>query len=271
MKLKFKFLFILFIIFSFFYSFKQFKVYAKKEIVVGLDENLPPMGFKDQNNQIIGFDIDLAKEVFKDDYEKITFQPIDWDSKELELNSGKIDVIWNGLSKTPEREKSMLLTKPYLKNRQVVLVRADSTINSVNDLENKTICVQKGSTGAETLSKHKICSKLKQTIELETIINCLNEIETKKSDAAVVDEVVAKYFLKKLNKNEFKVLDEELSSEFYVVAVKNKNEKLKNLIEKKLNELYVSKKASQISEKWFGEDIFYWENESLKEDSNEQN
>lgn len=271
MKLKFKFLFILFIIFSFFYSFKQFKVYAaKKEIVIGLDENLPPMGFKNENNQIVGFDIDLAKEVFKDDYEKVTFQPIDWDSKELELNSGKIDVIWNGLSKTPEREKSMLLTKPYLKNRQVVLVRADSTINSVNDLENKTICVQKGSTGAETLSKHKICSKLKQTIELETIINCLNEVETKKSDAAVVDEVVAKYFLKKLNKNEFKVLDEELSSEFYVVAVKNKNEKLKNLIEEKLNKLYISKKASQISEKWFGEDIFYWQNESLKEDSNKK-
>ena len=72
------------------------------------------MGFKSENGEIIGFDIDLANEVFKNDYAKVIFQPIDWDSKGFELNSNKIDVIWNGLSETPDRKESMLLTKnPY--------------------------------------------------------------------------------------------------------------------------------------------------------------
>lgn len=97
------------------FNFKASALNLKNEIIFGLDINVPPMGFLSENNEIIGFDIDLAKEVFVD--KKVTFQPIDWDAKELELNSGKIDVIWSGMSKTPEREQNMLLTKPYMKSR----------------------------------------------------------------------------------------------------------------------------------------------------------
>ena len=243
----------------------------EKKIIIGLDINVPPMGFKSETSEIIGFDIDLANEVFKNNYEKVIFQPIDWDSKEFELNSNKIDVIWNGLSETPDRKESMLLTNPYLKNRQVILVRKNSEINSFENLKNKIICVQKGSTGADALAEHKISGKIKQTVELENMVNCLNEVETGKSDATVVDEVVAKYYLNKLGENKFKILNEELSSEFYVIAVKKGNLELKEFIEQKLDEIYKSGKASEISEKWFGQDIFYWQNESSNKNSGKKN
>ena len=257
MKINFKFLIIFLIIFSFLSNFNFVNTYAKdkkekkEKIVIGLDINVPPMGFKSENGEIIGFDIDLANEVFKNNYEKVIFQPIDWDSKEFELNSNKIDVIWNGLSETPDRKESMLLTKPYLKNRQVILV--------------------KGSTGADALAEHKISGAIKQTVELENMVNCLNEVETGKSDATVVDEVVAKYYLNKLGENKFKILNEELSSEFYVIAVKKGNLELKEFIEQKLDEIYKSGKASEISEKWFGQDIFYRQNENSSKNSSKKN
>jgi His/Glu/Gln/Arg/opine family amino acid ABC transporter permease subunit len=231
----------------------------KNEITVGLDINVPPMGFLSEKNEIIGFDIDLAKEVFAG--KKIVFQPIDWDAKELELNSDKIDVIWNGMSKTPEREQNMLLTKSYMKNRQIVIVNKNSEIENLNDFKNRTICVQKGSTGACTLKNHEIIKQVKEIVELENMVNCLNEVETFKSDAAVVDEVVAKYYLneKGLSEN-FKVLDQEISTEDYVIAVKKGNTELRDEIEKQLSALQESGKAEKISQKWFGTNLFSWEN-----------
>lgn len=273
MKISFKFLIIFLIVLSFISNCDFINTYAKDKkdkIVIGLDINVPPMGFKSEKGEIVGFDIDLANEVFKSNYEKIIFQPIDWDSKEFELNSNKIDVIWNGLSETPDRKESMLLSKPYLKNRQIVIVRKDSEINSLENLKNKIICVQKGSTGADTLAEHKISGEIEQTVELENMVNCLNEVETRKSDATIVDEIVAKYYLNKLGEDKFKILDQELSSEFYVVAVKKGNFELKEFIESKLDEIYKSGIASKISKKWFGQDIFYWQDENSNKSSSKK-
>lgn len=228
------------------------------EIVVGLDVNVPTMGFINENNEIVGFDIDLAKEAFCD--KKIIFQPIDWDSKELELNSGKIDVIWNGLSQTPEREQNMLLTKTYMKNRQIVIVNKNSKIENIEDLKDKVVCVQKGATGAEAFKKHKISEQVKEIIELENMINCLNEVETLKSDATVVDEVIAKYYLNKKGFAEnFKILNQEISIENYAIAVKKDNFELKNEIENRLSALDKSGKGAEISRKWFGSNLLFQE------------
>ena len=231
----------------------------KNEIIVGLDINVPPMGFLSENNEIIGFDIDLAKEVFRD--KKVIFQPIDWDAKELELNSGKIDVIWNGMSKTPEREQNMLLTKPYMKNRQIVIVNKNSSVKNLEDLQNKTVCVQKGSTGGVAFRNHEVSHRVKNIVELENMVNCLNEVETSKSDATVVDEVVAKYYLNRMGLVEnFKILNQEISIEDYVIAVKKGNTELKDEIENGLSVLKKSGKAEEISEKWFGADLFFFGN-----------
>ncbi|MDR0404616.1 MAG: ABC transporter permease subunit [Oscillospiraceae bacterium] len=256
---------------TFVFSFKT--VALKNEIIVGLDVNVPPMGFLSENNEIVGFDIDLAREIFSG--KKIIFQPIDWDAKELELNSGKIDVIWNGMSKTPEREQNMLLTKPYMKNRQIVIVNKNSEIENLEDLQNKTICVQKGSTGSDAFKNHEISNKVKNIIELENMVNCLNEVETFKSDATVVDEVVAKYYLneKGLAEN-FKILSQEISTEDYVIAVKKDNIELKDEIENGLSALKTSGKAEEVSNKWFGANLFFWEDSeatSIEASTNNKN
>ena len=94
-----------------------------KKIVVGLDDEYAPMGFKDEQNQIVGFDVDLAKEAAKHLNAEVEFKAIDWSSKEAELKSGRIDVIWNGLDITPERQENMLFSEPYMDNRQIVFVR----------------------------------------------------------------------------------------------------------------------------------------------------
>ena len=109
----------------------------KTSVILGFDPDVPPMGFINQNGEYVGFDLDLAKEVLESQNMSVKYQPIDWDSKEMELNSGNIDCIWNGLSYTPERDKNMLLTKAYMKNRQVVIVKNDSDTSKLDNLKNK--------------------------------------------------------------------------------------------------------------------------------------
>lgn len=94
-----------------------------KKLVMGLDDSFPPMGFRNENNEIVGFDIDLAKEVGKRIGYEVVLQPIDWASKELELDTGNIDCIWNAFTITAERQENMLMTVPYLANNQVIVVK----------------------------------------------------------------------------------------------------------------------------------------------------
>ena len=119
--------------------------------VLGLDDSFPPLGFRDDNNNIVGYDIDLASEVAKRLGVKLECQPIDWAAKEQELNTGKIDCIWNGFTMTAEREEALSFTKPYLDNAQVVIVRSDSGYKTLADLAGKTIGLQAGSSAAEAV------------------------------------------------------------------------------------------------------------------------
>jgi len=261
MKNKFLSLILLFIGF-----FSCIPINAQESVVLGFDPNVPPMGFIDQDGNYVGFDLDLAKEIFESQNISVKFQPIDWDSKEMELNSGNIDLIWNGLSYTPEREQNMLLTKAYMKNRQVVIVKNNSDISKLDDLKNKNVCVQKGSTGAESFYNSEISKKCRQIVDLPDMVSCLNEVNVETSDATIVDESVARYYLNQNSlQDKFKILDEEISTEDYVIAVKKGNDNLKNKIENGLSEIIVSGKAKEISEKWFGKDVICFDDKSEKE------
>lgn len=254
---------ILIITFLILFAFGASSVNAEnnQEIVVGLDINVPPMGFLDSNGNITGFDIDLAKETFKVLGKEITFQPIDWDSKELELSTGKIDVIWNGLSYTPERAKNMLLTKTYMQNNQVFIVKKGSGISDISDLNQKTVCVQKGSSGETALKNSDVGKNFKNITTLENMVNCLSEVRFLKTDTTLADEVTARYYLAKNNlESEFEILSDPLSTENYVVAVKNGNETLKNEIEYGLTKIIENGVAENISKKWFGKNIICFEN-----------
>ena len=120
-----------------------------KKIIMGLDDTFAPMGFRDESGELVGFDIELAKEVAKKLDVEIEFQPIDWSMKETELNTGNIDLIWNGYSITEERKEKVAFSTPYLANSQIVVTLADSSIVKLADLEGLAVAVQAESSAVD--------------------------------------------------------------------------------------------------------------------------
>ena len=223
------------------------------KLVIGIDDKFAPMGFRDENNEIVGFDIDYAKAAAEKMGMEATFQPIDWSAKESELNSGRIDLIWNGYTITEERKGKVLFTKPYLKNSQVVVTLADSDIAQISDLAGKAVGLQSLSSAADALNAAPIKSEIKTVSEFPDNVLALTDLKTKRLDAVVIDEVVARYYMSK-EEGTFKLLDESLAPEEYGVGVKKDNEELLNKLQQALDELNQDGTASKISQEWFGED-----------------
>ena len=138
----------------------------KGKIVVGLDDNFPPMGFKDENNEIVGFDIDLAKEAAKRMGREVEFKAIDWSSKEAELKSGRVDVLWNGLDITEKRKENMLFSDPYMDNRQILFVKKGTTgITDEKSLAGKVVGTQSAGTAEEYMDKSDFEHALKMAAD----------------------------------------------------------------------------------------------------------
>ena len=137
----------------------------KGELIVGLDDTFAPMGFRDESDNLVGFDIDLATKVGEKLGVDIKFQPIDWNSKELELSSKRIDCIWNGMSATESRQKEMSLTKKYLNNRIVIMtIDGGKAVTSKDDLKDMKIGTQEGSSALETMIKDDDYDSFKDNI-----------------------------------------------------------------------------------------------------------
>lgn len=168
---------------------------SKGKFIVGLDDSYPPMGFRDEKNEIVGFDIDLAREVASRMGVEVEFQPIDWDSKELELNSGKIDCIWNGMSITDERIENMFFAKPYIANQQIIIVPASSGITSKAQLEGKIIGLQKGSSSLDALNADPVSAKVKEVVEYADNVSAYMDLQAGRIDVFVVDSVVGRYVI----------------------------------------------------------------------------
>lgn len=167
---------------------------SRGKLILGLDDSFPPMGFRDEDNKIVGFDIDLATEVCSRMGVELDVQPIDWDSKELELSTGKIDCIWNGMTVTEDRAANMFLAKPYLDNRQVVIVKGDSGIKTLADLEGKKIGLQKGSSAKEAYDKSTLVGKT-EAVEYADNVSAFMDLQTGRVDAFLVDEVAGNYIV----------------------------------------------------------------------------
>lgn len=229
---------------------------ASKEdkLVIGIDDKFAPLGFRDENNEIVGFDIDYARAVAEKMGKEVEFQTIDWSSKESELNSGRIDLIWNGYTITDDRKDKVLFTKPYLENNQVVAVLANSNIASIDDLAGKKVGLQNLSSASDALNANPIKDKVASVSEFPDNVLALTELKNGRLDAVVIDEVVAKYYMS-LEEGTYKILDETLAPEQYGIGVKKGNEELLNSVQTAIDELIADGTASKISEKWFGEDI----------------
>ena len=231
------------------------KIKAKGVFVLGLDDSFPPMGYRDENNEIVGFDIDLAKEVCKGLGVELKCQPIDWSAKEQELATGQIDCIWNGFTKTEEREKSMTLSIPYVNNAQVVVVKSSSLVNTLADLKGKSVGVQAGSSGEEAIyDTEGFEESVKEIVPYRDYLTALMDLEIGGVDAVVMDLLVANDNINRSGKD-FRILDETLCAEEYVIGFRKGEVALCEAIEKELYALKDSGKLAEIATKWFGADI----------------
>lgn len=229
-------------------------VLDKGTLVLGLDDSFPPMGFRDENNNIVGFDIDVATEVANRMGVELKLQPIEWSTKEMELNAGSVDCLWNGLSIDDERKQAMDLSEPYMTNRMVLVVLNDSEYTDQASLAGKTIGVQNGSTAEKILEESDFAKTIGNTIGFKDNVTAFMELETKGIDAIFMDEVVANYAITSQNKD-FKVLEDGLTEEEYAVGFKKGNTALKNEVQKYIDEMKADGTMTQISEKWFGKDV----------------
>jgi len=231
------------------------KVKQKGEFVMGLDDNFPPMGFRDENNEIVGFDVDLAKEACERLGIKLKLQPINWDAKEQELNTGKIDCIWNGFTITEERKAKLLFSKPYMNNKQVIVVMENSGYAKLSDLSGKKLGLQAASSAADALEGSKdFKSALKQVVEFKDNMTALMDLEKGGVDAVLMDEIVARYYIQMKNKG-YRLLDESLASEEYGIGFRKNDISLMNKFQETLEGMAKDGKLEEISKKWFGEDI----------------
>lgn len=171
------------------------KVKESGKLILGLDDSFPPMGFRDDNNEVVGFDIDLATEVAKRMGVELVIQPIDWNAKEVELSTGRVDCLWNGMSVNEERLEKMFIPKPYVANKQIVIVPNDSDIQTIADLAGKTVGLQQGSTSYNALEENEVFSSIGEVIQLPENVTVFMELQAGRIDAFVVDEVVGRYII----------------------------------------------------------------------------
>lgn len=224
----------------------------KDKLVIGIDDQFAPLGFRDDSNEIVGFDIDLAKAAAKEMNVDVEFQPIDWSTKESELASGRIDLIWNGYTITDERKEKVLFTKPYLENAQVIVTLKDSKLTKLADLEGKKIGIQAQSSALDAFNANDISKKVKNVSEFKDNVLALNDLKAKRVDAVVIDEVVIDYYMTQ-QKDTFKIMDESLAPEQYGVGIKKGNEELQTKLQDALDKMNEDGTAEEISQKWFGE------------------
>ena len=168
----------------------------KGVLILGLDETFPPMGYRDANGDIIGFDIDLATEVCSRLGVKLKLQPINWDSKEMELSGKTIDCIWNGMSVTDERINGMDLSTPYIANKQIIIVKSDSGISTKADLAGKTVGAQQGSSAVDAISAEPdVKASFGSLNEYASNDEAFLDLKAGRIDVLVVDEVYGRYMI----------------------------------------------------------------------------
>jgi len=170
----------------------------KGKLILGLDETFPPMGFRDAAGEIVGFDVDLAKEVCSRLGVELVLQPIEWSAKELELNSKSIDCIWNGMTITSERSAAMNISKPYIANRQVITVAADSGIAGKADLAGKIVATQSGSAALDAINADPdLAATFSKITEYASFDDAYLDLKAGSVDVLVIDEVYIRYVIEK--------------------------------------------------------------------------
>ena len=229
---------------------KEAKVENDDEtLIVGFDASFPPYGYKDDD---VGFDLELAQEVCDRNDWKLVKQPIDWDAKDMEIDSGTIDCIWNGFTMNG-REDEYTWSDPYIDNKQVIVVATDSGINSFDDLSGKLVETQADSSALAALQgdQKELAGTFGSLTEIAEYNTAFMDLESGACDAIAMDIGVAYYQINsRKNPDDYKVLDEEISSEQYAVGFKLGNEELRDKVQDTLDEMAEDGTVAKIAEKY---------------------
>lgn len=231
------------------------KIEKKKKVTIGLDDSFVPMGFREKNGQLVGFDIDLARAVFNRYGIDVDFQTIDWSMKETELRNGTIDLIWNGYTINDERKKTVAFSQPYLKNQQVLVTKTSSKIDKPKQMKGKTLGIQSGSSGYEAFeSQPKILKDyIKTNIQYDTFNNAFLDLNAGRIQGLLIDSVYADYYIAhQKNPKMYRVISTGFQSEDFAVGMRKGDVTLQKKIDMALSELARNGKLNQISKKWFG-------------------
>ena len=223
--------------------------------VVGFDAEFPPYGYKNDDGEYVGFDLDLAQEVCDRNGWTLKKQPIEWNSKDMELNSGSISCIWNGFTMNG-REDDYTWTKPYVDNSQVVVVRKDSGITQLTDLADKVVAVQADSsalaalTGEDASEENKIlCASFKDLQQVGDYNSAFMNLESGAVDAICMDIGVANYEIESRG-DKFMMLEDRLSSEEYGIGFKKGNTELRDKVQATLLDMLADGTFEEIAKKW---------------------
>lgn len=223
-------------------------------LIVGFDQDFPPMGFMGDDGEYTGFDLELAQEAAKRLGLEYKPQPIAWDAKDMELESGNIDCIWNGFTMTG-REDGYTWSEPYMENSQVFVVAGDSGIKSQADLAGKVVECQVDSSAEAALKKvPDLTATFAQLLTTADYNTAFMDLEQGAVDAIAMDVVVAGYQISQRNAD-FVILEDSLAAEEYAIGFKKGNTELKDKVQGALEEMAADGTLKTISEKWFGKDI----------------
>ena len=223
-------------------------------LIVGFDQDFPPMGFMGDDGEYTGFDLELAQEAAKRLGLEYKPQPIAWDAKDMELESGNIDCIWNGFTMTG-REDGYTWSEPYMENSQVFVVAGDSGIKSQADLAGKVVECQVDSSAEAALKEvPDLTATFAQLLTTADYITAFMDLEQGAVDAIAMDVVVAGYQISQRNAD-FVILEDSLAAEEYAIGFKKGNTELKDKVQGALEEMAADGTLKTISEKWFGKDI----------------
>lgn len=228
----------------------------KATFTVGFDQDFPPFGYVDENGEFTGFDLELAKEAAKRMDMEIKLQPIDWDSKELELSSGSISCIWNGFTMNG-RENDYTWTESYMDNSQVFVVKSDSGIKTQADLAGKIVTAQTDSAALNALNGDDfkdLKASFKELLTCAQYNTAFMDLEAGAVDAVAMDIGVAKYQIEG-KESKFIILDEPIVKEQYAVGFYKGNTEMRDKVQKALDEMAADGTFKKISEKWFGYDV----------------
>lgn len=230
------------------------EIFERGYLVMGMDDTFAPMGFRDEKGNLVGFDVDIAQEVFDEIGIEVRFQPVDWNMKETELNSGNIDLIWNGYSVTDKRKEEVNFSDVYLSNKQIIGVMEDSSIRSKEDLEDKKVAMQSQSSALEAVNKEpELVEKFDsgEPVLFDTNHEAIMDLEAGRSDAVVVDEVLFRYYIGQKGADKYRVLEDDFGEEVYAVGLRKSDEKLLARINESLEAIRENGKYDKIYSKWF--------------------